>query len=90
MSQTTPPPTHRERTKYVRYLVVLQALGQALARVMQQEGVSATTIESWHVYYDQLMLKSMTCKPSELAGVGQALGNSLKTALWYIREAGEQ
>jgi hypothetical protein len=54
---------------------------------MQQEGVPATTAESWHVYYDQLVLKSMTCKPTELAGIGTALGNSLKTALWYIRKA---
>lgn len=72
----------------MRYLVILAAIGKRWQSAMRERGVKESTIESWSVYWDQLVIKAGTCKQSELMRVGSEMGGSLRTALWYMEKEG--
>ena len=74
----------------MRYVVLLEALGRSWEGAMRAKGVEPTTIESWGIYFNQLVMEAATCKPNKLHEIGHRLASSFKTALWYMEKAGGQ
>lgn len=68
----------------MRYMLVLQALGNGWEARMRAAGVEPSTIESWGVYYRQLTFEIATCTTAELPAVGQKLSQCFATALYYM------
>lgn len=71
----------------MRYLVILAAIGRRWQAEMRASGVADNTIESWGVYWDQLVRTAGSCKASELTSVGSRMASCFPTAMWYMREA---
>lgn len=71
----------------MRYLVIMAAIGRRWQAMMRDKGVQESTVESWSVYWDQLVTKAGTCRPSELTRVGSEMAGSFQTALWYMQKA---